>query len=121
MKSTVKYTEAQLKKGIYNQVLDKKTLQYTMCKKTATNLSIFSNWRLLVFEEEDCILYYVNVGGDGYVAPPFDDIAQIPKPKNDIAFVPMCVVKNPLNTKELIVQFNKKNEKGVQTSAEWVF
>ena len=117
MASTVKFAEHQLKNSKTHEMIEGKAYYYTLCKKEGNNLSFLSNLRLLVYDETEGVLFYIN----DYKAPPFQTIEHVPKPKNDFAYIPFSIVKHLPKTSVLSVQFNKKSDKGLPVGVEWKF
>lgn len=119
-----KYTEPELKSAIIHEDIpvtstSEKTYRrfhYSLCKKSATTISILSHWRLLIYDEDNYILFYAN----DYDSLPFLTESRIPKPKNDYVNIPMAVIKQVPKSNELLVQFNKV-EKNSQVTVEWKF
>lgn len=85
-----------------------------MCDKKPENVG-FNHPRILVFEEVQGIVYYVN-SPDKW---PLKD-SSLSTPKNEKAFLNLCEVKNESGN-ELNITFNKKSDKDKVVPGQWVF
>lgn len=56
----MKLTKAQVQKQIQNQTLNGETIYYSYAEKHQATLSMFKNDRLLVFNYNTGLLYYIN-------------------------------------------------------------
>ena len=77
---------------------------------------MFSNERLLIYDNTRRILFYNNDFKNLPFAP------HLPNPKNDVASpIATCSFKNPNGTHEIQVRHTGKNSKGEMETVEWNF
>lgn len=58
--SKLSSNEKDLKTKINYIVVDDKMYHYSLCKKEQENFTLMSNWRLLIYNQDDATLYYTN-------------------------------------------------------------
>jgi hypothetical protein len=96
--------------------VEKANLYYSIAKKDGKTLSFLANDRLLIYDDERRILFYIN----NLKNTPFKDY--IPNAKNnEYMRLDTCSFGNPASTNSIQVRNTDRNSKGELETLEWMF
>lgn len=89
-----------------SETIGETTIYYSLVKKDAKTLSFLTNDRLLVYDNQRRILFYIN----DFKNTPFK--SALPNPKNEQMPIAVCNFSNPAFTNNLQIKYTATNDKG---------